>query len=260
MSIQKGIRAHGTCVRKPRMGRDFRRAFRGAARQAASPRKTIDYTAPDNYTRASLRGYFLQPGNRVRIISGKAKGRELRVLKGLHIRPPLTRVRQIIFSLLDDRVQGANVFDLFAGTGSLGLEALSRGARHAVFVDNSAQSVRVLNANIDSCRMADQSISLMLSAFHVFNSRKIAANAPYDIIFADPPYPLLEMERGLHRFVRLLDRLVEEGLLAPDGLIVARHPPGILPAGELERLEVVRTREAGDTEATFLKRKPPATS
>ena len=189
----------------------------------------------------------------MRIISGKVKGKRLRSLRGPHIRPPLARVRQIIFSILGGQVKSADVLDLFAGTGSLGLEALSRGARRAVFVDNSALSVRVLKANIKACGLGEESLPIMLSAFQVFRSRRILEAAPYRIIFADPPYPLLDMTRGLNRFVRLLDRLVEENLLASEGIVVARHRPGILPAGEIRHLEITSSRRAGDTEVTFLK-------
>jgi 16S rRNA (guanine(966)-N(2))-methyltransferase RsmD len=191
----------------------------------------------------------------MRIRGGKNRGRELRALKSDHIRPPLERVRQMIFSILADRVAGANILDLFAGTGSLGLEVLSRGARRALFVDNSAQSVRALKGNIAACRMESQTAVMMMSAFQIFNSRRLHDAGPYDIIFADPSYPLLDTERGLGRFLRLLDRLVEEGLLAPEGRIVARCRPGVMRLEELQQLESERAERVGDTEVFFLKRK-----
>jgi 16S rRNA (guanine(966)-N(2))-methyltransferase RsmD len=161
----------------------------------------------------------------------------------------------MIFSILADRVAGANILDLFAGTGSLGLEVLSRGARRALFVDNSAQSVRALKGNIAACRMESQTAVMMMSAFQIFNSRRLHDAGPYDIIFADPSYPLLDTERGLGRFLRLLDRLVEEGLLAPEGRIVARCRPGVMRLEELQQLESERAERVGDTEVFFLKRK-----
>ena len=179
----------------------------------------------------------------------------MRALRSDHIRPPLERVRQTIFAILAERAEGANVLDLFAGTGSLGLEALSRGARRVLFVDNSAQSVRALRGNIAACRMESQTAVMMMSAFQIFNSRRLHDAGPYDIIFADPPYPLLDMERGLWRFLRLLDRLVEEGLLAPDGRVVARCRPGVMRLGELQQLDMERSSEMGDTEVFFLKQK-----
>jgi 16S rRNA (guanine(966)-N(2))-methyltransferase RsmD len=109
----------------------------------------------------------------MRIRGGTNRGRELRALKSDHIRPPLERVRQMIFSILAGRVAGANVLDLFAGTGSLGLEALSRGARRVLFVDNSAQSVRALKSNIASCRVEAQTKVMMMSAFQIFNSHRL---------------------------------------------------------------------------------------
>jgi 16S rRNA (guanine(966)-N(2))-methyltransferase RsmD len=191
----------------------------------------------------------------MRIRGGKNRGRELRALKSDHIRPPLERVRQVIFSILAERIAGANILDIFAGTGSLGLEALSRGAKRALFVDNSAQSVRVLKNNIASCRMEAQTQVMMMSAFQIFNSRRLREAGPYEIIFADPPYPLLDMPRGLGRFLRLLDKLVEENLLAPEGRVIARCRPGVMKLAELQQLESERSESIGDTEVFFLKQK-----
>jgi 16S rRNA (guanine(966)-N(2))-methyltransferase RsmD len=191
----------------------------------------------------------------MRIRGGKNRGRELRALKSDHIRPPLERVRQVIFSILAERIAGANILDIFAGTGSLGLEALSRGAKRALFVDNSAQSVRVLKNNIASCRMEAQTQVMMMSAFQIFNSRRLREAGPYDIIFADPPYPLLDMPRGLGRILRLLDKLVEENLLAPEGRVIARCRPGVMKLAELNQLDSQRSESIGDTEVFFLKQK-----
>jgi len=191
----------------------------------------------------------------MRIRGGKNRGRELRALKSDHIRPPLERVRQVIFSILAERITGANILDIFAGTGSLGLEALSRGAKRALFVDNSAQSVHVLRNNIASCRMEARTQVMMMSAFQIFNSRRLREAGPYEIIFADPPYPLLDMPRGLGRFLRLLDKLVEENLLAPDGRVIARCRPGVMKLAELNQMDSQRSESIGDTEVFFLKQK-----
>ena len=191
----------------------------------------------------------------MRIRGGKNRGRELRALKSDHIRPPLERVRQVIFSILAERITGANILDIFAGTGSLGLEALSRGAKRALFVDNSAQSVHVLRNNIASCRMEARTQVMMMSAFQIFNSRRLREAGPYEIIFADTPYPLLDMPRGLGRFLRLLDKLVEENLLAPDGRVIARCRPGVMKLAELNQMDSQRSESIGDTEVFFLKQK-----
>ena len=125
----------------------------------------------------------------MRIVAGAWRGRALAAPPGTETRPTADRVRQALFDILmhapwwgPDRMAGASVLDLFAGTGALGLEALSRGAAHALFVENAPAALRVLRANIAACRAEDRCAVLAADA------RALPKGAPADLIFLDPPY------------------------------------------------------------------------
>lgn len=170
----------------------------------------------------------------MRIISGTARGKRLATFTGADIRPTPDRVREAVFSMLYSRLgglEGATVLDLFAGTGAMGLEALSRGARRAVLVDQGPQSARIIPANIATCALQER-------ADHIRGEVKktlprLAAAGPFDLIFLDPPYG-----RGL--VPQTLALVSELRLLAPDGVICAETDrkddvPGTV--GTLVRLE-----------------------
>lgn len=147
----------------------------------------------------------------MRIISGSHRGLTLSAPKGLHTRPTSDRVREAIFSSLGQRVIDANVLDLFAGTGAMGLEALSRGARHATFCENNRQTFSVLQKNITRAREEAQSTVYFGNVFSFFEKRLL--HGPYDLIFIDPPY-----RDGL--YMKSLNCIKKQQLLAPNGMIV----------------------------------------
>ena len=147
----------------------------------------------------------------MRIISGQARGRKLTTLPGDNTRPTLDRTREALFNILQTRVFDAQVLDLFAGSGALALEALSRGAEYAVLCDRSPEACRVIEQNIDAVRVRDQALLLRCeasSAVRQLNGRK------FDVIFLDPPY-----RKGL--IDEALIGIMENDLLAQDGLITA---------------------------------------
>ena len=149
----------------------------------------------------------------MRIITGTARGARLKAPKGLDTRPTADRVKESLFSILGERVRGARVLDLFAGTGSLGLEALSRGAASAVFVDRATVSVIRENAVhthlLASAQFLRQDVLTALP-------RLAAAGEKFDLVFCDPPY-----ETGLWQRVLLaLDRFP---LLSPEALVVVER-------------------------------------
>lgn len=155
----------------------------------------------------------------MRVIAGTARGIRLEAPKGLDVRPTLDRVRESLFNILGARVPGGRFLDLFAGTGANGIEALSRGAAHAVFVENDPRALRVLRANLEHARLADHAQvhkGLLPAALD-----RLRGQAPFDIIFADPPYNACD-------FKELFDAIERNRLLAAQGLLVvehaARHP------------------------------------
>lgn len=120
----------------------------------------------------------------MRVITGSAKGRKLITLEGEDIRPTSAKVKGAIFNSIQFDIEGRNVLDLFAGAGQLGIEALSRGARKAVFVDLSRDAVKVVGDNLEHCRLKDNAT--------VFNGDGLSylktTREKFDIVFIDPPY------------------------------------------------------------------------
>jgi 16S rRNA (guanine966-N2)-methyltransferase len=178
----------------------------------------------------------------VRIISGKFKGRKLAVLKGTHTRPTSDRVREALFNILGATPEDAMVLDLFAGTGALGIEALSRGARGAVFVDSDRLPLDTLHRNITSCQLQ--------ACTHVFrwdiakNLHCIKSLAfKFDLVFLDPPYH--------HNLIPpTLDHLLEMNALTPKAIVVAEHAADECPDPPLN-LSCERRRTYGQTQLSF---------
>lgn len=140
----------------------------------------------------------------MRVITGSARGRRLETLDGLDVRPTTEKVKEAIFSSIQFEIEGANVLDLFAGSGQLGIEALSRGANKCWFVDNSPSSVSVVKKNIEACGFKDCS-SVSLSEYKTFLS---VINTDFDIVFIDPPYKMDVIEE----IFSLLENKVNEGV------------------------------------------------
>ncbi len=154
----------------------------------------------------------------MRIISGLKRGLKLKSLEGSDTRPTLDNVKEAIFSMLFDKVRDAKVLDLFAGSGALGLEALSRGAKMAVFVDANPKACQVVKANIEIARMQDESAVVKTDAKEYLAGAK-KRGEKFDLIFLDPPYALGLLDEVLN----LID---EYGILEKDGLIVCEFDSG----------------------------------
>jgi 16S rRNA (guanine966-N2)-methyltransferase len=182
----------------------------------------------------------------LRVISGKCKGKKLFSLEGLSLRPTSDRVREAIFDILQKFPPGEKVLDLFAGTGALGIEALSRGARKAVFVEGSTRSCGVLRKNVEACRLSDQA---EVVAWEVQKGLKVLEERgdSFDLIFLDPPY-------GKGLAYRTLESLSRSHILSVNALIVAEHSPDedLASVPSLERID---WRQYGRTEVSFFRRK-----
>ena len=123
----------------------------------------------------------------MRVIAGEARGRKLAAPAGLDVRPTADRVRQSVFDMLTVRAEAENVLDLFAGTGALGIEALSRGAARAVFVERSPVALKTLEANLAACRFTGRA-EVRRGDFRAALKTLAAAGATFDLVFVDPPY------------------------------------------------------------------------
>jgi 16S rRNA (guanine(966)-N(2))-methyltransferase RsmD len=180
----------------------------------------------------------------LRVISGTLKGKKLFAPKGLSLRPTSDRVREAIFDILQGSIEGRRVLDLFSGTGAMGIEALSRGAETAVFVENQPSSLAVLRKNLAGCRL--EGVARVLpeeaeAALRVLDGE----GSPFELIFLDPPYG-----KGLAR--KTLGRLAESRLLVPETLIVAEHSPAEEAEGG-PLLERVDFRKYGGTRISFFR-------
>jgi 16S rRNA (guanine(966)-N(2))-methyltransferase RsmD len=151
----------------------------------------------------------------IRIITGLYKGRRLKLVSSANVRPMQDKVKGALFSVLAGHLQDAVCLDGFSGTGSIGLEALSRGAARCVFVDEFYPAVKVIRDNVAKCGAEDKAVVL----HREFNRAAIdlaKQGVRFDLVFLDPPYRLLE-ERNPLRVLR------KRGLVKPGGLIVLRH-------------------------------------
>jgi 16S rRNA (guanine(966)-N(2))-methyltransferase RsmD len=176
----------------------------------------------------------------VRIIAGIAKGRPIDGPKGEGARPTLDRVREALFNVLQSDTPESVVLDLFAGSGALALEALSRGARSAVLVDNSGESLRTIKRNIDRLGFQSGAQVLKMDAFQALSFLKGKA---FDIIFLDPPYHKGYVDRALVIIAR-------ESLLAKNGVIAVETAAGedvLCP----QSLTVASKRKYGTVQLTF---------
>ncbi len=176
----------------------------------------------------------------MRVISGTAKGRPL-TSPGAATRPITDRVKENLFNILGARVAGANVLDLFAGAGSVGIEALSRGARAATFVELDRDALRALRDNLERTRLADRARVVRLDVFQFIRQGPAEL---YDLIYIAPP-----QYRGL--WAETLAALDGRGFLAAGGIIVAQIHPKEYHALAVQNFELFDQRKYGSTLLCF---------
>jgi 16S rRNA (guanine(966)-N(2))-methyltransferase RsmD len=178
----------------------------------------------------------------MRVISGSAKGRKLYAPKSHNIRPALDKVKGAIFNILFD-VTGLKVLDLFAGTGAVGIEALSRGAAHCTFVDMSNEAVTIIKKNIELCRF-EESALLFPKRVDIAVEYFGKHNQKFDLIFVDPPYL-----KGLVN--PTLQMIADQNILQESGKIIVEHSPKE-PITPPHSLILSDSRKYGQTLITFL--------
>ena len=177
----------------------------------------------------------------MRVISGLYRGRVLKTVADLSVRPATDRVRQTVFDMLTNRIEfdGSRVLDLFAGSGSLGIEALSRGAAHATFVEHAQEAAAFIELNLRTLGCTDSSLVLETDAMSFIRP---GAGA-FDIIFADPPY-------GFGRTAEIPAAVSSSGMLRAGGYLLIEHAAGM----SLEAAEGLRAgpvKRFGRTHVTF---------
>ena len=144
----------------------------------------------------------------MRVISGSARGRRLKELPGMDTRPTTDQVKESIFNIIQFDIEGRRVLDLFAGTGQMGIEALSRGAAHATFVDLAPAAAKIVRENVKLTRFSDVS-RVVQSDWRAFLS---ACREKFDLIFLDPPYKTDQLENAMQT-IAAIDILSEHGIM-----------------------------------------------
>ena len=182
----------------------------------------------------------------MRIIAGTYRGRHLKSPPSLDVRPTSDRLRETLFNILAPRIDGVRFLDLCAGTGAIGIEALSRGASHVTFVDRSRKVCGLIETNLDLFEVPEDQtdiVNLEASDFlHQVGSRGLA---PWDIIFFDPPYQ--------ENYLRVLNFIGANraSLLTDEGIVVVEHHHKNQLPNEIEALHRTRVLKQGDSSLSF---------
>jgi len=179
----------------------------------------------------------------MRVIAGEFKGRRLDRIEGMDIRPTSDKVKESLFNILGDAVVDSRFLDLFGGTGGIGIEALSRGAKHVVFIDVSAKSIKVLKGNLEHLNIKENvevfntDYSTAISKLHKYGKK-------FDIIFIDPPYSVGMAQDALKE-------IDKHSILAQSGLVVVEHDTRDEMPARIGRLGIFRSKQYGNTTLSF---------
>jgi 16S rRNA (guanine966-N2)-methyltransferase len=186
----------------------------------------------------------------LRIIAGKYRGRNLKSPPSLEVRPTSDRLRETLFNVIAPRIEGARFLDLCAGSGAVGIEALSRGASDVTFVDKSRKMCALVEANLDLCRVPEEQTNVFQAeaADYLSRSRKQKA-APWDMVFFDPPY--------ITDYLQVLELLgaTTENLLAEEGLLIVEHHHKKVLPDEVGGIIRSRILKQGDSALSFFSMK-----
>ena len=184
----------------------------------------------------------------MRVIAGTYRSRILKSLKGLALRPTSDRLRETLFNVLGSGVSGSRFIDLFAGTGAIGIEALSRGAREVIFIENHAPAAKLIRRNLDSLDIRSGFTVMAVDALRglaMLASRKQQPGPGFDCIFLDPPYAAAE------EYARVLEFVGSTELLATGGIVVAEHRRNFDLCEEAGALKKFRVLKQGDAALSF---------
>ena len=180
----------------------------------------------------------------IRVVSGFLKGRKIPTLQGHGIRPTSLRAREALFSILGPLIPGACVADVFAGSGSIGIEALSRGAAKAAFVERNPEAGRLLEHTLTQFKLGAQSRVFIQDVTLAIQNSLLVGWQPFDVLYVDPPY------RYEHAH-DLLTQMEHANLVASTGQIIYEHFSKHTPPSSIGRWTHTRTAKYGDTALTF---------
>jgi 16S rRNA (guanine(966)-N(2))-methyltransferase RsmD len=186
----------------------------------------------------------------MRVIAGLYRSRQLKSLNTSKLRPTSDRLRETLFNVLSPKISGAHFLDLFAGTGAVGIEALSRGAATALFVENHPPAAKLIRENLASLKIAGPASVLAMdahSALEKLQKRQIQESQPfaYDFIFLDPPYAAAD------EYLRVMNFLSAAPFVSANTVVIAEHARKFELPEEFSRLERVRVLKQGDAVLSF---------
>lgn len=176
----------------------------------------------------------------MRVIAGTARGVPIKAPAGRDVRPTLDRVREAVFNILAPRVPGARFLDLYAGSGAIGIEALSRGAAHATFVEADPANVRIISENLAKTRLTDRASCITAPLPGALRRLR----GPVDLVYVDAPFDRFDP-------VALLQALTRETILAPDAWTLLEHPARNQPPQTIGRLARFDQRQYGQVAVSF---------
>ena len=181
----------------------------------------------------------------MRIIAGQFRSRQLKSLKNLKIRPTSDMLRETLFNILGSRVEGASFLDLFAGTGAVGIEAISRGAVQVVLVENHRAAAKLISENLALLEIATGVRVIVSDALAALTKLELEHIASFDFVFIDPPYA---SERDYHAALQALEK---SPLLNESSILIAEHRKTFALPAAIGRLQQFRTLKQGDAALSF---------
>ncbi len=166
----------------------------------------------------------------MRVITGLAKGRKLNTLNGTDVRPTTDMVKEAVFSAIQFDIEGRAFLDLFAGSGQIGIEAISRGAKSATFIDSNADAISVIKDNLSKTGFTDKAKVIRGE----YSSFLASTNEKFDIAFLDPPYRLNILDKALNTVTNVMNK---------NGIIICEHPTDICVPDKLSAFRLERQRK-----------------
>jgi 16S rRNA (guanine966-N2)-methyltransferase len=179
-----------------------------------------------------------------RIVSGKAGGIRLDSPKGMITRPTADKVKEAVFSSISNQIHGARFLDVFSGTGQIGIEALSRGARSVVFIDHSKECIRLIQQNLKKSHLEEH--AEVISADVNAGILRIKDGDAFDLVYMDPPF-----DEAISSFRTVAALLQKQGVLAPDALVILEHRAEDVPDSFVMNLKLKRSCKYGTIMVSF---------
>ncbi|MFQ5601818.1 MAG: 16S rRNA (guanine(966)-N(2))-methyltransferase RsmD [bacterium] len=179
----------------------------------------------------------------MRIISGSKKGLKLASVKNSPIRPTTDRFREVIFNVIDNRFRNKPVLDIFAGSGSLGIEALSRGAARAIFIENNSRALSIIKKNLTLSNFEERAEIVKVSAIRALK-KLTSSNEKFYLIFADPPYAETILQQTIH----IVDK---NELLAEEGWLIVEHASKLNLNTQIGSFILKVRKRQGESEVSF---------